>query len=246
MDWWDADLCRALAAGGRRVIRYDNRDTGQSTNYAPGKPGYTGADLTTDALAVLDGHGIEAAHIAGVSMGGAIAQDLAVAEPQRVLSLTLIATSPIEKTEGLPSPEPRISKLFASPPPSPDWTDREAVIEFMVKGEENFSGSLPLDRERLRAIAGRAFDRTRDVEASQTNHWILPEGPRREWRLSDITAPTLVMHGTEDPLFPFAHGEAIARMIRGAELIPLEGMGHQMPPPQVWPVVVPGIVRISS
>src|ERR1700712_3150604 len=125
MDAWDPELCERLAAG-RFVIRYDHRDTGQSTSWPVGSPGYTGEDLGLDPLRVLDGLGIAAAHLVGVSMGAGISQDLAVRFPDRVLSLTLIATTAAfdrSDTTPLPSPEPRIAATFEDPEPDPDWTD---------------------------------------------------------------------------------------------------------------------------
>ncbi len=177
-------------------------------------------------------------------MGGGIAQEIAIEHPERVITLTLMSTSLLG--DDLPPPADRISKMFSEPAPSPDWTDRAAVIQSFMDMERAFSGSIPVDEERTRAIAGRMFDRTRDVAASMTNHWILEGGdsePIRP-RLGQITAPALVIHGTEDPLFPLPHGEALAREIPGATLLPIEGMGHQMPPPQVWDEVVAAILPV--
>src|SRR5919108_4989276 len=95
MLWWPEEFCRRLSGSGRYVIRYDNRDTGLSTTYEPGKPGYTSADMIDDAVRLLDGYGLPAAHIVGMSMGGAIAQSVALEYPERVLSLTAISTSPV-------------------------------------------------------------------------------------------------------------------------------------------------------
>ncbi len=245
MDWWEDEFCRRLAGAGHFVIRYDNRDTGQSTSSPAGAPDYTGRDLTDDALRVLDGLGISEAHIVGISMGGGIAQELAIEHPVRVISLTLMSTSP--GGDDLPPWADHLEQKFANPGPGPDWTDREAVIQSFVDAERDFSGSLPVDEERIRRIAGRMFDRTRDMAAAQTNHWILEGGdslPIRP-RLGRISAPTLVIHGTRDPLFPLPHAQALAREIPDATLLPIEGMGHQMPPPQVWGVVIPAIVSLS-
>lgn len=246
MDFWETEFCAALAAGGRQVVRYDNRDTGRSTSYPAGSPGYTGATLLTDALGLLDALGIARAHLVGVSMGAGIAQEIGIAHPDRVASLTLIETSPApprpEGAEPLPPPEPRIGAMFADPEPPPDWTDREAAIERMVRDLATFAGSTTLGDQRARELAGQVYDRTTDFAASQTNHWILDGGPPIQGGLGDITAPTLVLHGTEDPFFPLAHGEALAREIPNARLVPLPGVGHEYPPRQVWPIVVPAIV----
>ncbi|PZF85503.1 alpha/beta fold hydrolase [Jiangella anatolica] len=241
MDYWEDEFCSRLAAAGRHVIRYDFRDTGRSSHYPAGAPGYTGDDLVTDALAVLDGYGVAAAHLYGVSMGGGIAQELAVEYPERVLSLTLQSTSPAgpggPDRPDLPPMSPRLAELFASEQPAPDWSDRDAAISALVDGLRAFDGTIAPDAEE-RAVAARMYDRTIDVAASQTNHWILDGGGLDRGKLAEVTAPTLVLHGTADPLLPYPHGEALANEIPGARLVPLAGMGHQYPLRAVWDTVV--------
>jgi pimeloyl-ACP methyl ester carboxylesterase len=247
MDWWDDELCRRLAGEGRHVVRYDHRDTGRSTSYPAGAPGYTGSDLATDAVAVLDGLGVRRAHLVGISMGGALAQQLGADFPDRILSLTLISTSPVDPVDAeLPPMADHLKAKFENPPPEPDWTDREAVIAYMIQGERDYAGSIPHDEARLRALAGRAYDRTRDMAASQQNHFATSEEETGGDRLGRIAVPTLVLHGTEDPLFPLGHGEALAGSITGARLVALEGMGHQVPPPQLWDVVVAALVAHTA
>ncbi|SDT53934.1 alpha/beta fold hydrolase [Jiangella sp. DSM 45060] len=250
MDYWEDEFCERLAAGGRYVIRYDLRDTGRSSAYPAGSPGYTGADLVTDALAVLDGYGIAAAHLYGISMGAGIAQTLGVLHPDRVLSLTLQSTSPAgpggPDRPDLPPMSPELAELFASEAPPPDWSDRDAAVEAMIEGLRPFDGAIAPDLAEERAVVTRMYDRTTDVAASQTNHWILEGGELDRGRLAEITAPTLVLHGTADPLLPFPHGEALAREIPGARLVPLDGMGHQYPPRAVWDTVVTEIVAHTA
>ena len=250
MDWWDDELCARLAAAGRYVVRYDPRDTGRSTQWPAGKPGYTGADLVGDVLRVLDGLGIDAAHVLAVSSGGAIAQRVAAEHPERVRSLTLVATSfggPASVAwEDLPPSTEAVAASFAQPPPEPDWADREAVVDYVVAEQRVFAGTLPVDEERLAAVVRRHFDRTPDMEASWKNHWIAESGPPMTAGIASISAPTLVLHGTADPLFPYGHGEALAKEIPGARLVPLQGMGHQMPPPQVWDVLVTEVLEHTS
>jgi pimeloyl-ACP methyl ester carboxylesterase len=249
MDWWDVRFCRRLADAGRFVIRYDHRDTGRSETSPVGKPGYTGVDLTADALRILDALGVRRAHLVGISMGGGIAQELAAQHPDRVRSLTLIATTAAgaraDRTP-LPGVEPRVAAVFENPPPEPDWTDRAAVVEYVVDAERPFSGALGVDEDRVRGIARIVVDRTRDVAASMSNHWVLDDSSAPEFRLAEITAPTLVLHGTSDPFFPLAHGRALAYGIPGARLLPLDGMGHEVPPPPTWDVVVPAIVAHTA
>lgn len=253
MDWWDDEFCERLAAGGRRVVRYDLRDTGRSTASPAGRPDYTGRDLTNDAVALIDTLGLAPVHLVGISMGGGIAQEIAVEQPGKVATLTMLSTSPAgpggtDKPD-LPPPTPRIAAAFANPAPEPDWADRAAAIDYMVAGLAPFAGGYGVDEPRMRALVGRIYDRTTDIAASQTNHWILDGGDggglTRE-QLAGITAPTLVIHGMDDPLFPLPHGEALAREIPGATLLPLPGVGHEYPPAPSWHVVIPAILRHAA
>jgi pimeloyl-ACP methyl ester carboxylesterase len=246
MDWWEDGFCERLMAGSRFVVRYDHRDTGRSVSYEPGAPPYTGADLEADAVGVLDALGLERAHVVGISMGGGIAQRIAVDHPDRVISLTLLSTSP--GGGELPPMSDELRSHFAEPPREPDWSDRAAVIDYIVEGERPFMGSYPIDEPRLRELAGRIFDRTVNMASSMTNHWLIDDGggePVRP-RLGEIVAPSLVIHGTEDPLFAPAYAEALANQIPGARLLFLEGIGHQIPPPELWDTVIPAILEHTA
>lgn len=241
MDWWEDGFCERLAAGGRRVVRFDFRDTGRSVASPVGAPNYTGADLRGDVLALIDVLGLGPAHLVGLSMGGGIAQNLAVHHPSAVATLTVMSTSP--GGPGLPPPEPRMAAVFAEPAPEPDWADRAATIDHIVASLGPFAGGYGVDEPRVRALVARIYDRTTDIAASQTNHWILEDDaePLRP-RLGEITAPALVMHGTDDPLFPVGHGEALAREIPGATFVPLPKVGHEFPPEPVWGLVTDAIL----
>jgi pimeloyl-ACP methyl ester carboxylesterase len=225
MLWWEEGFCRLLAAGGRFVIRYDHRDTGRSVTYEPGPPRYAGSDLVADAVGVLDAYGLVAAHVVGVSAGGAFAQLLALAFPDRVLSLVLISTSPATGGErSLPSATERFGDFLTSA--SVDWSDRRSVIEYLVAYEQMLAGGVrPFDEEAWRELVGRDVERAHDIAASQ-NHTVITEGDVPSESISSITAPTLVIHGTADPMFPLAHGQALAEEIPGARLLTLEGAGH--------------------
>ena len=133
---------------------------------------------------------------------------------------------------------------FADPPPEPDWSDREAVIDYLVEEERAYAApSRPFEEAERRDLAGRIFDRTIDIAASMKNHWILPDdGEGWRERLGEIRAPTLVIHGTEDPFFQLGHALALEREIPGARLVRVERMGHELPR-AAWDVVVPEILR---
>jgi pimeloyl-ACP methyl ester carboxylesterase len=249
MDWWEPELCERLAEGPRFVIRYDLRDTGRSVTYEPGAPEYDQQDLIADAVGLLDGFELVRAHVVGVSMGGGIGQRLALDHPDRVASLTLISTSPGgpggPNNPDLPPVSAKLASAFAEPPAEPDWSDRTAMIDYIVESQRPYEGSHPFDERGLRALVARVVDRTANIESSMTNHLIIEGGEPLRPRLGEISAPTLVLHGTEDPLFPFGHAEALAREIPGARLVPLERIGHQMPPRTVWNQVVPAILELS-
>ncbi|WP_214405182.1 alpha/beta fold hydrolase [Pseudonocardia lacus] len=243
MDWWDDELCARFVARGHRVIRYDPRDTGRSTAYPPGAPGYTATDLRTDAVAVLDHLGVGRAHVAGLSMGGGIAQELAARFPDRVASLTLISTSPTDPSvTGLPGPTPRITEL--PEPDEPDWTDPAAVVEYVVEAERPYAGPGSFDERWVRATATRAVGRSRDMRSCLTNHFAVIGGDDSPpVPLADLAGvPTLVVHGTADPLLPVEHGRALAAGIPDARLLELTDVGHQLPPPRTWDQLVEAMV----
>jgi pimeloyl-ACP methyl ester carboxylesterase len=225
MLWWEEGFCRMLADGGRFVVRYDHRDTGRSVTYEHGRPGYTGSDLVDDAAAVLDAHGIAAAHVVGVSAGGAFAQLLALDHPDRVRSLVLISTSaalPVDRA--LPPPTEAFGRFVSSA--RVDWSDAESVIDYQVEYMRMLTGGeRPFDEAAGRDLVRRDVERARDYAAVQ-NHDVIPDDPRERPPLSAIAAPTLVIHGTADPMFPLEHGEALAAEIPGARLLRLDGAGH--------------------
>jgi pimeloyl-ACP methyl ester carboxylesterase len=225
MDWWEDDFCERLAAGRRFVIRYDHRDTGRSVTYEPGRPGYTGADMVADAVGVLDAYGISAAHVVGVSAGGAFAQLLALGSPDRVRSLVLISTSPATpKERGLPSPTERHRQFLATA--EVDSSDRRSVIEYLVDYARMLAGGeRPFNEAAARELVRRDVERAHNIASSQ-NHGLVAEGDVSFDSLSSIAVPTLVIHGTADPMFPLEHGEALAEEIPGATLLPLQGAGH--------------------
>ena len=244
MLWWEEGFCRMLAEAGRFVIRYDHRDTGRSVAYEPGAPEYTGADLVADAVGVLDAYGIAAAHVVGVSAGGAFAQLLALAFPERVLSLVLISTSPATPGErALPAPTERFGRFLATA--EVDWSDRDSVVDYVVGYAEMLAGGeRRFDEAAARELVRRDVGRANDIAASE-NHAALPEGKVPSTPVSSIAVPTLVIHGTADPMFPLEHGRALAEEIPGARLLTLEGAGHGVDRAD-WETLVRAIVDHTS
>jgi pimeloyl-ACP methyl ester carboxylesterase len=241
MLWWEEGFCRRLADGGRFVLRYDHRDTGRSVTYEPGHPEYTGADLVADAVGVLDAYGIGAAHLVGVSAGGAFAQLLALGFADRVLSLVLISTSPaLPVDRELPAANEPFHGFLASA--EVDWSDKESVVEYLVGYSRMLAGSeRPFDEEAARDLIRRDVERARDMAASE-NHGAIESGELPRDPLSSIQVPTLVIHGTADPMFPLEHGRALADEIPGAKLLVLEGAGHGIVRTD-WETIARAIIR---
>ncbi len=251
MDAWDEEFCRQLADGGRYVIRYDNRDTGASTTYPPGHPPYGFDDLVADAIALLDALEVAPVHVAGGSLGGAVTRAIALLQPERVRTLTLVYSTPLApgdpRDPALPSPTPEFLEFAGQERPEPDWTDRESYVENYVLWDRQCAGPDYFDEETSRAYARQVFDRTRDVHAASINHGAADPGhtPIRS-RHAELTLPVLVIHGTADPILPFGHAEVLVRELPNARLVPLPGVGHQLLPRDVWPVVVPAILEHTA
>ncbi|MER8574044.1 alpha/beta fold hydrolase [Mesorhizobium sp. M1338] len=241
MLWWPEALCRKLADSGLFVIRYDNRDTGRSTKYRPGEPPYTFDDMADDAMRVLDDHGIGKAHVAGMSMGGMIAQLVALKHPSRVASLTVISSSPIGiDTSHLPQTSDAYAGHSAEGA-KVDWSDRDQVIDFIVRDARAIASTAhPFDEARMRAFVEQDYDRSGGF-LSATNHFMLRGGDAWKGRLREMTAPLLVIHGTADPIFPVEHGEALAKAVAGAKIIRIEGGGHELHPDD-WTEISAAIV----
>lgn len=246
MDRWDEALLETFAREGSYAIRYDHRDTGQSTSFPTGAPPYDFDDLVADALGILDALRIAKAHLCGVSMGGAIALRLAIDHPERVLSLGLFSTS----TSAVPgnradSDLPPVSPSFARYMQRlqlPDWHDRDSIVDYIIGAQRAASGTAGFDEARARVSALKIIERTSNVPSSLLNHWIMGPGRVDRARLNEITVPTLVFHGTDDPIFPLAHGRALASQIERASLIILSGVGHEMPPPIMWPLATEALL----
>jgi pimeloyl-ACP methyl ester carboxylesterase len=246
MDWWEDEFCRRLAAGGRYVVRYDHRDTGRSTSFTAGAPPYSEEDLTGDAVGLLDALDLAPAHVVGLSMGGGIAQRLAVEYPDRLRTLTLMSTAAVADGPGEdvgPEPAADETEAEAENENETDWSDRKTAVDQLVMDVRRCGGPFTADEPQLRRLAERVFDRTTDMAASQYNHGMSGAGAPIRDRLATITAPTLVMHGTLDPVFPMSDAETLVREIPGARLVALEGVGHEYPPAALWQVVITELLR---
>ncbi|WP_309682856.1 alpha/beta fold hydrolase, partial [Polaromonas sp.] len=241
---WPPAMVQGLLDAGYRVVRFDNRDAGLSQHFdhlgtpnllwaglkyrlgLSGKPAYSLPAMAADALGVLDALRIAQAHIVGVSMGGMIAQRMALAAPQRCLSLASIMSS--SGARGLPQAEPAVLRALLS---RPAGKGMDAAIEHSVKlfkaiGSPGFAMDEALLRQRVAAATARSFHPRGIVRQMVA---VVSDAARAK-ALASISTPTLVVHGKADPLVPFACGEDTARRIPGARLVGIEGMGHDLPP----------------
>ncbi|WP_069165587.1 alpha/beta fold hydrolase [Nocardia altamirensis] len=243
---WDAEFIGRLVADGWQAIRIDSRDAGRSSTFPVGAPGYGLTDMVADTIGLLDALEAPRAHLIAMSQGSAVSQLTAIHHPDRVASLTLTASTPGgpgHESPDLPGISAELSAFFTNEPPVPDWADRAAVIEYLVEAERPFAASsYPFDAEHRAEAAGLVFDRAADIAAQLTNPYLVDAG--EPWRdlLGTITAPTLVLHGAEDPLFPIEHGKALAAAIPGAGFLPMAQAGHEVPPPHQWDDVIPAIL----
>jgi pimeloyl-ACP methyl ester carboxylesterase len=235
LSWPDA-LCEALADGGRHVVRYDLRDSGASRTVDPEAPAYTLRDLAADAAALARGLDDRPAHLAGVGVGGMVAQVAALDHPDAFSALTLVSTRPVAPgpvDDDLPDHDPAVmGQLFARP--APDWSDRAAVAEYAAGA----AAILGDDPDAARRTAARVFDRTPGTQpAIQLANQLgtvfsrLDCAPRWRERLPRLTVPALVVHGRRNVFFPVGNGEALARAIPGARLLVLEQAATAIPDP---------------
>ena len=242
MLWWPDEFCRKLASRNRYVIRYDYRDTGHSTKYPPGKAPYTLDDFVKDAIGVLDQYGIAGAHVVGMSLGGMIGQLAAVGFPSRVLSLTVISSTPVgADSSRLPASDKVWFEHQATTSETVDWSDRAQVIAFMVDDARMTASTVhPFDETRVRAFIERDYDRAGGY-LNATNHGVLMSEVSKRSRLPEIPVPLLVIHGTTDPVFPIAHGIALSKAVPGSKLTRIEGGGHELHPAD-WDTIIGAVV----
>jgi pimeloyl-ACP methyl ester carboxylesterase len=243
---WHPDFCGLLAERGFRVIRFDNRDIGRSTKIrAAGVPSrldmlagrratapYLLSDMARDSFGLMDHLGIGSAHVAGASMGGMIAQTMAINQPARVRSLTSIMSTTGRRFTGMPTMK-AFGILFGGPPKDRDQVIERAVKTFKVIG----SPAYPFEEERIREIAATSYDRGHSAAGvARQLHAILASGDRTA-ALEDLVVPTSVIHGSADVLIRPSGGRATAKAVPGARLKIFEGMGHDLPQ-ALWPEFV--------
>ena len=250
---WEEEFCAGLVRRGHYVIRYDNRDVGLSTKLEhAGEPNvlevmqaaaagrsvevaYTLDEMADDAAGLLDVLGLDTAHVAGASMGGMIAQTLVLRHADRVRSLTSIMSTTGNPDLSLPQPD-ALGALMR-----PRVKERDGAIEQAISLQRMIGGTgFPFDEERTRRMAARSYDRSfYPVGVARQIAAVLASGNRAPV-LASVEAPTLVIHGDADPLVPLEGGRDTAQAIPGAELLVIEGLGHEMPPP-VWPRIIDAI-----
>jgi pimeloyl-ACP methyl ester carboxylesterase len=251
---WDDEFCALIAARGFRVIRFDNRDVGLSTKIEGGptpdllaaftgdasSASYTLDDMADDAAALLDELGITSAHVMGASMGGMIAQTLAIRHPQKVQTLTSIMSTTGALDVG--QPDPAVIPLLLTPPP----VDRAGYIEHSVGGSRVLtSPGFPFDEERTRARAAESYDRCFDPAGGARQLLAILASGDRTPALGSVRVPTLVVHGDADPLVTPSGGRATAAAVPGARLLMIPGMGHDLPR-EAWETIVDAIVELVA
>jgi pimeloyl-ACP methyl ester carboxylesterase len=251
MLWWPDAFCQQLADKGLFVIRYDNRDTGRSTAYpppephpgAPGRPPYTLDDMADDALAILDAHGLAAAHLVGLSLGGMIAQLVALKSPARVRTLTAISSCAFDEDDPtLPPMAPAFMTHFATLARL-DWTDRAAIAAFHVESARlSANDDAHFDRAQAQSLAEREFDRASSPRSAM-NHGALTGGEGWKGRLPDLSLPALVIHGAKDPILSLQAGRNLAAALH-AQLIVLP-RGHELHPAD-WPQITAAIAALTG
>jgi pimeloyl-ACP methyl ester carboxylesterase len=245
-------LCQELASRGFLVVRYDNRDAGLSTWFDDARPvnlaaiwggdhsslAYTLEDMADDAAAVLDAAGVPAAHVAGISLGGMIAQLLATRHPARVRSLASIMSTTGDRAVGRPTGE-AASVLVSSMP-----GDRDGFIERTVANAKAVGSgtAFPFDAEAVRQGAARSFDRAYHPKGTGRQFAAILAAGDRTGALGQVRVPTLVLHGEEDQVIGVSGGEATAGAIPGARLLRVPGLGHELPP-GFWPTLADALVE---
>lgn len=227
MVWWPDSLVARLAEGGYQVIQFDHRDTGRSTTNPPGDVRYDIYDLASDLITILDSYEVKTANLVGMSLGGYVSQIAALKHPERVRSLTLIASEPLGVAYPGEGVSEQIIEHFAGLPEL-DWADQEAVIPFMLKIAELSAGSAaPFDQGGASRRIERELHRTSSMQ-SAFNHSMISGDLEPHLNAGRLDLPVLIVHGSEDPIIPVSAAHASAATIRGSQLLLLEGRGHEL------------------
>jgi pimeloyl-ACP methyl ester carboxylesterase len=259
MKRWPEEFCAGLAEAGRFVIRYDNRDTGRSSVFPVGAPGYSIRDMADDAVGVLDAYGVERAHVAGWSMGGMITQNIAIYHPNRIRSAFLFGTTPDGSAIACAATGAGTGSATLSGPPQQaldlfaflatvDWRDEAQAIDAWLREDLVLlgPGDTPrpdIDRVNVTLVVREA----RDIVAHRKNHGVVVATSYWRDRLNDIRTPTLVMHGTHDYCLGLDHAQALASEIPGARLVVVEGMGHVLSPTSgYWKVFADALIAHTA
>jgi pimeloyl-ACP methyl ester carboxylesterase len=227
MLWWPEAFCERLADHVRLVIRYDQRESGLSTPFVESGPAFSYLDLVEDTMRILDGYGLAAAHVVGMSFGGMIGQYAAIEYPERVRSLTVIGSSPAGiDTSHLPGMSEAFNAHLAAAE-AVDWSDRAQAIAYMVDEARIGAGPThPFHEAEVRAFIARDYDRAGGYASASNFNWLGAD--RWKGRLPELRPPLLVIHGTADPVYPIAHGEEFLKVVAGARLVRLFGGGHEL------------------
>lgn len=241
---WPDAFCAALAERGFWVVRFDNRDTGRSTNCRE-RPGYTLADMADDAVAVLDALGWPSTHVVGISLGGMIGQVMAVRHASRVRSLTSMSSAPAWT---LRISRPRLRTLLGVVKIARRAGEgREAAGETWVRLLRLIgSPDYPLDEAQAREVAMRAYDIAHDPTAVRRQQAAIKASGDRRAELRRVQVPTLVVHGEADPMQSLRAGEATADAIPGARLLTFPGVGHDLAPEPLWPQLIDEITALAA
>jgi pimeloyl-ACP methyl ester carboxylesterase len=256
MIWWDDAFCQALVDRGYRIVRFDNRDAGRSQSM-PGavpslhrlgrslfrpdpQPAYTLDDMADDVVGLMDHLGIARAHVVGVSMGGMIAQLVTIRHPSRVRSLTSMMSTTGARRVGWIAPRILIRMFEPWPPGEESYVTRSVEGIGRIGTAKYFETAAPRQRDR----ATRTYRRGLNPAGTMRQLSAIVAAPERTAALGRIRTPTMVIHGTADPLIHVSGGKATARAIPGAELVLVPGMGHDMPV-ELWPVLLEAIERVA-
>lgn len=253
---WHPELCAALAAEDFFVVRFDNRDVGLSTHLHNAPPpdldaamngdfssaSYRLEDMADDAVGLLDTLGLDRAHVVGASLGGMVAQTMAIRHPDRVRSLTSIMSTPWFGIGSLTSEVESALLTLSTPPPR---TRAEVVEQAVAIRKIIGSPGYPMDEARVREVAGQSYDRSFDPTGVIRQRLAVYASGDRTAALTQVTAPALVVHGEADPLIQLSAGRATAAALPDAELLVLPGMGHDLPR-GIWPTLVAAISRLAD